>query len=341
MENIVEGIRSRFFRATDENVMEEDVQRKQQKTNSRKERKGHMEKQRSGSGGRGKVRRFFTSRPSYSSDDSSDIDAVVAAAALAVSTRLAADSSSSSPEVSPVSSRTRARGRMDPISEGSFSFGSRRHLDEGANSKALVPSTSMERRRPANPQAKDSMERRRPANPQAKDSMALVPVPSRKDSKTSDSGSSRWDKQMVPYRSHSFDDREGSNRASRASSGKAREEKESNRHRASSEVEEKASAWLEDQLDQIDSSKKNSVIQEWEEKRRNEVNMIFQEIERRLNEKRAKAFEQLQIELERVHNKAERKKAKLNGKKETEMAVVIHKADKIRRSGRMSTNCCS
>ncbi|XP_057872017.2 uncharacterized protein LOC131078360 isoform X2 [Cryptomeria japonica] len=257
-----------------------------------------MEKQRSGSGGRGKVRRFFTSQPSYSSDDSSDMIDAVVASPLAVSTHLTADSSGSSSKMSPVSSRTRARGHMDPTSEGSFSFGSRRQLVEGANSKALVPSTSMERRHPANPQAKDSM--------------ALVPVPSRKDSKTPDSGSSRRDKQMVPYRSHSFDDREGSNRASRSSSGKAREEKESNRHMASSEVEEKASAWLEDQLNQIDSrySKKNSVIQEWEEKRRNEANMIFKEIER-LNEKRAKAFEQLQIELERVHNKAERKKEKL------------------------------
>ncbi|KAH9331725.1 hypothetical protein KI387_003833, partial [Taxus chinensis] len=321
---------SRFFPTADESVAgEDDVQRKQQKPNSRKELGIHFEEERSGSRswGRRRVSSFgkekrmvtFQRSNSYSSDDSSDIDAVVAAAALVVTT---ADSPpSSSGEISPVSSRARPWTPLPRIGEDPSR--SRRHYDEEVNnpadSRALMPSTSMERRRPATPLSKDSK--------------ALVPVPSRKDSKTSDSGSGRWDKQIAPSRSDSYDNKEGSGRVSRSSSenrGKEKErERESRKHKEfrsdqgkRDQKEAKAAAWLEEEIGRIDSryDRKYSGIREWEEVRRHEADMKFKEVENRLMEKRMVAFQKKESAIQRVHKKAEEKRSKLNGRRETEMA---------------------
>ncbi|KAH9292871.1 hypothetical protein KI387_041944, partial [Taxus chinensis] len=271
---------SRFFPTADESVAggEDDVQRKQQKPNSRKELGIHFEEERSGSRswGRRRVSSFgkekrmvtFQRSNSYSSDDSSDIDAVVvAAAALVVTT---ADSPpSSSGEISPVSSRARPWTPLPRIGEDPSR--SRRHYDEEVNnpadSRALMPSTSMERRRPATPLSKDSK--------------ALVPVPSRKDSKTSDSGSGRWDKTDSSFQSRS--------RSSSENRGKEKErERESRKHKEfrsdqgkRDQKEAKAAAWLEEEIGRIDSryDRKYSGIREWEEVRRHEADMKFKEVE--------------------------------------------------------------
>eukprot|EP01018_Ginkgo_biloba_P024850 Gb_27227 [translate_table: standard] len=272
------------------------------------------ERRRQSRSGRHRSKNFLPSRGSVSSDGSSsmssDLEAAVAAAALAV----AIDSNGNSPMNALTESPWTYGTKRSPLHGiGEQPSRSRRYDEEEdkTNTMALVPSTWWPRGR----QARFGS---------GKDSMAMVPI---EVPKSTGSSPGNTDRQLIPSKSYSDNkkkkmDQNSTDEGSRGGlSWKPTPKRKDNvlpistkmafekvkRHK----IEAKAAAWQEAKAAKIDNrySREKAIILGWENEKKLKANNRMQKVERKLEKKRAKALERMRNEIARVHKKAEDRRA--------------------------------
>ncbi|XP_057865343.2 remorin 4.1 [Cryptomeria japonica] len=102
-------------------------------------------------------------------------------------------------------------------------------------------------------------------------------------------------------------------------------------------IEAKAVAWEEAKTAEVDNrfKREESITMAWENEQKVKANIKMKKVERKLEDKRAKAFEKMQNEIARAHRKAEERRAVAEAKKGAENAKITEAVEKIRAFGRL------
>lgn len=107
------------------------------------------------------------------------------------------------------------------------------------------------------------------------------------------------------------------------------------------EIDAKAVAWEEAKMAKVDNRFKReaTIIDAWENEQKVKANIKMKKVERKLEEKRATAFEKMQNEIAKAHRKAENRRAVAEARKGAAKAKIAEVTDKIRSLGKLPTKC--
>lgn len=107
------------------------------------------------------------------------------------------------------------------------------------------------------------------------------------------------------------------------------------------EIEAKAVAWEEAKTAKVDNRFKReaTIIDAWENEQKVKANIKMKKVERKLEEKRATAFEKMQNEIAKAHRKAENRRAVAEARRGAAKAKIAEITDKIRSLGKLPRKC--
>jgi len=102
------------------------------------------------------------------------------------------------------------------------------------------------------------------------------------------------------------------------------------------EIEAKAVAWEEAKMTKVENrfKKDEAIINAWENEQAVQANIKMKKVERKMEEKRATAFEKMQNEIAKNHRKAENRRATAAARRGAARAKISEASDKIRSAGR-------
>ncbi|CAM6032543.1 unnamed protein product [Sphagnum compactum] len=102
-------------------------------------------------------------------------------------------------------------------------------------------------------------------------------------------------------------------------------------------VESKAAAWERAKCSKLSNryKREETKIDAWEDHQRARANISLQQVEMKLEAKRAQALEKLQNEMASAHRKAEEKKAVAEAKRAEKAAKAASDAERMRRTGKL------
>lgn len=102
-------------------------------------------------------------------------------------------------------------------------------------------------------------------------------------------------------------------------------------------IEAKAVAWEEAKMAKVDNrfKREETIIEAWENEQKVKASIKMKKVERKLEEKRAKALEEMQNEIAIAHRKAENRRAVAEARRGAAKAKISEIADKIRSIGKL------
>uniref|UniRef100_A0A0D6R756 Remorin C-terminal domain-containing protein n=1 Tax=Araucaria cunninghamii TaxID=56994 RepID=A0A0D6R756_ARACU len=186
-----------------------------------------------------------------------------------------------------------------------------------------------------------------------RDYLALVPMNGTHESTDRDAPSSSWDAQnneraMINHVDSGNGNANGSGSGNRgygstsSSAGRNSKDVPTPKQLALQKVkrdkiEAKAVAWEEAKNAAVDNryKREDSIVTAWENEQKVQASIKMKKVERKLEEKRAKAFEKMQNEIARAHRKAEERRAMAEARKGAEKAKITEAVEKIRAFGRL------
>ncbi|XP_023730896.1 remorin 4.1 [Lactuca sativa] len=102
------------------------------------------------------------------------------------------------------------------------------------------------------------------------------------------------------------------------------------------EVESKITAWKNAKVAEINNRFKceDAIIKGWESEQAQQSALRMKKVERKLEEKRARALEKMENEIAKAHHKAEERRASAEAKRGTKIARVLEVANLMKAVGR-------
>jgi len=178
-----------------------------------------------------------------------------------------------------------------------------------------------------------------------RDYFALVPISGSPERTDRDAPTSPWDAQHNERGTIvEIGNRNGENIPRESNSSSAR----SNENRLSTpkelalqkvkrdEIEAKAVAWEEAKMAKVDNRFKRdeAIIGAWENEQKVKANIKMKKVERKLEEKKAMAFEKMQNEIAKAHKKEANRRAVAEARRGAAKAKISEASDRIRSLGR-------
>uniref|UniRef100_A0A0C9RX28 TSA: Wollemia nobilis Ref_Wollemi_Transcript_7540_2252 transcribed RNA sequence n=1 Tax=Wollemia nobilis TaxID=56998 RepID=A0A0C9RX28_9CONI len=295
----------------------------------------------------------FISSDAESISLSTEFNAVLAAAAAA--------GTNSSAQAAAESERLRSILEEEPSRTTSADEGDEPNNYNNSNSNtrdnmALVPADNNNNNNGTTPPSGGGQHQGNRDQRGGRDYLALVPMNGTHESTDRDAPSSSWDAQNNERAMINHVDSGGNGNANGSGSGSGNRGYGSTLSSAGrnskdvptpkqlalqkvkrDRIEAKAVAWEEAKTAEVDNryKREDAIVTAWENEQKVQASIRMKKVERKLEEKRAKAFEKMQNEIARAHRKAEERRAMAEARKGAEKAKITEAVEKIRAFGRV------